>query len=591
MIQCHACGYEGEYTGRHCPHCGGELTLSVEEMAELHAALRLAVAHREYETVFAYRHILADMGDTEAQRDYASMLERGEMGERDPDGAMVYYAMAAEKNDPYAAYRYARLLSRTSDIAGRFWLRYAAVLGCEEAYSAVAADYAATEDETTAQYYYRLAAEGGEADAIVTLARRYYEGIGTPVCEAHAKWFLDKLVLPPIGAIKLAYRLRGVVAEEPPAQPLEGYDRLLRTLAAQAREYQFHTAYHYLVSLLCERGSLQAEMTLGTLYAEGIGCQQDVSRAIPLLEAALAHGHAGAGVYLGEMYVAGRLVAADTERALSYYRQAAKLGYTNAYETMGDLYAEGRICRRDLARAIELYDLAAIGGDDSARQKAERLKKRREDVLAEGYRKVNTAPEQAFRAFATAVTMGHPEAKLPLGRCLQYGVGTRIDRAAAYAFYEAAAHADGDDRALLPLGLCYAEGIGTRFDYRLALTTLRRAAALTDDEQVREQAREVANRLQARRLRKLTRAVYATAMELIHQRKFAEAVRMLEVGEPLAYPKALYTLGCLYEFGRGVPVDKARAFALYEQAYRGNGTEVFRDPRARYKLFVLNMVR
>jgi TPR repeat protein len=55
----------------------------------------------------------------------------------------------------------------------------------------------------------------------------------------------------------------------------------------------------------------------------------------------------------------------------------------------------------------------------------------------------------------------------------------------------------------------------------------------------------------------------------------------------LGNPKAIYTLGCLYEFGLGLEVNKDYAYALYEDAYRMK----FRDPRAQYKLRVLKMVR
>ena len=94
-------------------------------------------------------------------------------------------------------------------------------------------------------------------------------------------------------------------------------------------------------------------------------------------------------------------------------------------------------------------------------------------------------------------------------------------------------------------------------------------------------------------MKKMVRSLYSSAMSLIYQKKYAEAVRLLTSFESLAYPKAIYTLGCLYEFGRGVGrSDKARAAQYYERASIG-GPEFgsFRDPASVYKLKILKMIR
>ena len=46
-------------------------------------------------------------------------------------------------------------------------------------------------------------------------ARIYFDGIGTPKAPEYAKWYMDKLRIPPIYAIKLAYNLRNVTSKEP----------------------------------------------------------------------------------------------------------------------------------------------------------------------------------------------------------------------------------------------------------------------------------------------------------------------------------------------------------------------------------------
>ena len=69
--------------------------------------------------------------------------------------------------------------------------------------------------------------------------------------------------------------------------------------------------------------------------------------------------------------------------------------------------------------------------------------------------------------------------------------------------------------------------------------------------------------------------------------KYSLSVKMLEVSAELKHAKAIYTLGCLYEFGFGVPADKERAYAMYDSAYSLR----FRDPRSKYKQKILKMAK
>ena len=90
-----------------------------------------------------------------------------------------------------------------------------------------------------------------------------------------------------------------------------------------------------------------------------------------------------------------------------------------------------------------------------------------------------------------------------------------------------------------------------------------------------------------KKLGKVRRRLYSTAMRLVHKRKFKDALNYLEIARDVETPEAIYTLGCFYEFGIRVPCDKEYAFSLYEAAYAMG----FRDPRANYKLKVLKMIR
>ena len=86
----------------------------------------------------------------------------------------------------------------------------------------------------------------------------------------------------------------------------------------------------------------------------------------------------------------------------------------------------------------------------------------------------------------------------------------------------------------------------------------------------------------------MVRALYAQAMELLLQKKPVEAARLLSSFESLAYPKALYTLGCLYEFGGGmITANKDEAFKLYNKSAKMG----YADERTAYKSKILKMIK
>ena len=140
----------------------------------------------------------------------------------------------------------------------------------------------------------------------------------------------------------------------------------------------------------------------------------------------------------------------------------------------------------------------------------------------------------------------------------------------------------------MPLALCYANGFGTNRNYKQAVRYLK----LADGRGIKGAGDEL-RRLYEAKFKKLVRRVYATAMELIHMRKYTEALSLLERTVPLGYPKALYTLGCLYEFGIGTGVSNRKAAdEYYSRALCDSETfGKFRDPGSAYKLTVLKMIR
>ena len=281
--------------------------LTEEEISINLSSLKNDMKSKRYKEALAGYRALAQIGVTDAEKEYAIILEKGQLVPKNLDLAMKYFYHAALKNDVYSAYRYSRLVARTNEDIGKFWLIYSAVLGCNAAYPAAAEEFSREGYEEDALYFTRLAADCDDADSIVAAAKRYYDGVGAEASPEYAKWYMDKLKIPPIYAIKLAYKLRRVVAKEPPPITLQGYDGLLRKLAAKAKEHSFDKAYHKLTEMLTARGDTTAEVELAVLLLDGHGCKQNITEALKLLTKSAAIGSIRANLALGDLHFDERL--------------------------------------------------------------------------------------------------------------------------------------------------------------------------------------------------------------------------------------------------------------------------------------------
>jgi TPR repeat protein len=579
MITCKFCKHTQKYEKNVCKSCGEKFTLTDAEITERLLLLKELLSKKKYAEAVECHHILADCGNTVSEREYAKILEKGELVPRDLSAAMEYYLSAAKKNDALSAYRYSRLISKSSDSAGRFWLVYSAILGSEEAYFPSAELMSDFSREAEANYFYTLSARCGVTDAIVTLAKRYYEGVGRESCPEYAKWYLDKLKIPPLGAIKLAFKLRAVTPREPIEADVITYTKILRALLLDAEKLKFDTALFHLSGLLSERGDNDALAVRGIMITLGRGVRADVETGIKILIRAAESGSVRANLFLGDTLSQNLILPRDMKSALRYYEEAGDLGSATAYETLGDIYCMGELVERDVAGGIEYYDLSAGCGSESAREKSKKLKKERERLFDEAL--LSHEEEYRFKLFNISASMGYIPAIFHTAECLADGIGTKINRRLAFKKFKEAATLGYND-ALFPLGRCYELGIGTRLNYKRARDIFLKAEALGD-----KRAHNELLSMMERKLRRTAKSIYSTAMRLFYSKKFKLAKGYLDIAVELGHPKAIYTLGCLYEFGMGVDCDKTRAYELYEEAY----SLKFRDPRATYKLIVLKMLR
>jgi TPR repeat protein len=98
-------------------------------------------------------------------------------------------------------------------------------------------------------------------------------------------------------------------------------------------------------------------------------------------------------------------------------------------------------------------------------------------LLLDGGKGVARDPHEALRWFSEAATAGHPMAMNMVGRCCEHGWGTRVDKARAAQWYEAAASRDLD-WGLYNLATLHCLGEGVPLDREAAFRLYGRAARL-----------------------------------------------------------------------------------------------------------------
>ena len=355
----------------------------------------------------------------------------------------------------------------------------------------------------------------------------------------------------------------------------------MKRLFRDAQSYGLDKIAFNIARLRAEKRIADGLFDYGRLFIEGVGTEKNVDEGLRLIDRAVLEGSSDASRYLADLFVRGVEVERDVDRAIRYYKHATTLGGAEAYEAMGDIFYEGQLVDRDVAYAIELYDRGAVEGEAGSKKKSRELREKRESYYILGKEHETDSPETAYKCFAISASMGFVPAYRELAACLEEGRGTEKDRRTAYYWYEAAIEG-GDLDALYDLGRCYAYGIGTAFDFRRAtefLIKAKRHGSRAAEGELR--------RLYEAKKRAMSRSLFSTGMRLLYQKKFTEAKEILEVCASLGNPKAIYTLGCICEFGIGGATDRERAFELYDKAFALR----FRDPRQKFKLRILRMIR
>jgi localization factor PodJL len=123
-----------------------------------------------------------------------------------------------------------------------------------------------------------------------------------------------------------------------------------------------------------DRGHVEAQFMLASLFERGAGVPKDESKAMALYRKAANAGHIRAMHNLGVLLSA-REAPQDYSEAAAWFARAAQAGLTDSQYNLALLYERGLGVEQDLSRAYLWYRAAGRGGDKEAARQAERLKR------------------------------------------------------------------------------------------------------------------------------------------------------------------------------------------------------------------------
>jgi S1-C subfamily serine protease len=119
-----------------------------------------------------------------------------------------------------------------------------------------------------------------------------------------------------------------------------------------------------------EQGFLPAQVSLGYMYYEGQGVEQDYAESLKWYRKAAEQGDMDQQYMVGYKYEVGHGVPKDFNEAAKWYHRAAKQGNLFAQSSLGQFYSDGTGVPKNNVEAYKWYNLASAqrGNDEDDRK-------------------------------------------------------------------------------------------------------------------------------------------------------------------------------------------------------------------------------
>ena len=526
---------------------------------------------------------LAEQGDAKAGFEYAECLFNADGVSENREEALLWYKAAAGKLHPTAAYRFAMNLMEqkfgNNQTQVVFWMRVAGELGnanaAYELYRIYENGEGVTPSHKSALHWLVRGAEGGNTDCAAKLVKMYATGSGVEKNIAAARYFIEK-ISDPTFLQKMYFFTLGKGEGSFPSE-IDDRSSLKESLAladwaAAEAEYDIAARLYYLGAL---KGDAGANYALGCSYEKGNGVPKSESEARHHFFLAASAGNAAAYIKLGDYAKDGIGGDIDASLALSSYERAADLGSAEACFRLAEAYRHGTLCAPSLPKALRYYEKASLLGNTEAAAEVENIRRATSAVYEKGLaadREGDVCAAAHF--FGMAAGMGHAGASYLIGTMYEEGRGVAPDMKKAVAYFRTAAES-GNLAAIYRLGICYSEGRGVKRDYAVARKLLSVAAKQNYGASV-----AILDNMRRQKHLRAAQKIYSISSILYRRGEVAECIRYRMLAAKLGNARAMYMLGCHFEFGDGLPMDREKATAWYNRAQRaGFRTGAGSDPK------------
>ena len=290
-----------------------------------------------------------------------------------------------------------------------------------------------------------------------------------------------------------------------------------------------------------ELGNAKAQYYLANTYHNGYGGEaKNLSKAVEWQTKAAEQGYAKAQKELGDYFYKGDGVTQDYTKAVEWYRKAAEQGYAAAQDMLGDCYRFGNGVTKDYDKAEEWFLKAAAQGN---RYSQCSIGKRY--YYGEG---VEKDYPKAVEWFRKAADQGDAEAQNILGDCYYHGEGVTQDYAKAVDWYRKAAE-KGNRNAYSNLGICYYKGYGVTKDLDKSVEWFNKAQQKGKD------------------------CSYWLGCCYEDLNNYAKAIEWYANGSDEGDSYCSSRLGNIYQYGRGVQKNVAKAKEYYKKAIDQGSTD------------------
>ncbi|CAB4417956.1 unnamed protein product [Rhizophagus irregularis] len=459
-------------------------------------------------------------------------------------------------------------------------------------------------------FYSRLLTENRHLNANIILGYCYIYGVGTEV--NHKKAFDLFKKIKKNGCVIAQYILRSLYIEDNNETRTFECHKKSTDKRFSKTQLQFGKCYSEgigseinerkvafeLYREAAKKGHDLAKCDLADCYQNGKGVEKDERKAFELYKETVAKGYDWAKFKLAECYQNGKGVEKDEKKAVVLYEEVANDGYIWACNKLGDCYQNGKGVEKDERKAFELYNKVSAKVERAGRGVSWAYvnlyyrKTISQEYLNAQFRiaycydkgvGIETNKIKAFKLYNIAAEEGHDTAQNYLGYlymkgevpemdskkavywfqravengnkfaydnlaiCYELGIGTNKDETKAFELYEKSAE-KGYINAKFHLGYCYVNGIGTKINKEKGFELYREAAEKGNLNEMNIPEDYYKN--------KEGLAKDLNEVSYWYQKSAEEYDNEL----------ALYKLGEIYELGKGVSKNEARAFDYYKQA-------------------------